>query len=915
MPHGAEEPLDEQDDEEGRAKTEPELRVIPGGKDAGFYLPDEPDLSPEALARAQGLEPVPAPSPEHNEATPESLLNSPYLRAARAQLVSAWADLRKYEHGLIGTAIGIVARKSKETARVRYEAAKQAYEQALREQAQEVEREFGAIEKAKALVSAMEQVTDARAEHVLADMGHESLRKLYQLWQKMGEMNVGNIEAVKNILARQEDDSVWKGKAKMVGRFIARGMSLRSAVGAAMVGSGFWLAYAGWRGASAAAGGAATHTLMREGLRAGSRELLAGSESKVRREYSEVELARMDDKELGGLLQAYGARLGFHGEKLQGNAQFERVRDAFLSRLAAVKENVEEREAEFEPAEEDVLEAVTARRDAMLSKLEDLSVSVEEELAKKETEDRRQRLIAAASALAISGAIMYWRGGSGGGVDAESARPIVRVAPVEPEIIPEPSTVEETAPVEMSPKLMRDAFGHAPEQTVAVEPAAFAEAPAPPTGEPVVPEAVAPVEAVPVSPVELPHGIQGVYEIKQGQGLLHAANEFQKSQHDAIVAGVKTQHPEWFAKGEDYAIRQWRMEQVRDHGGDIMAAGEKYTETLHPGAKIQLEFDDTGYPHLTSIEDKNITHHAEHLRPRAPETPAPKPELGFEKWGDNHPIRFSKDGVSGTLVPHGEDELGEFTLDIRDIHVDDRVVNRFLDPHFKQALAERFNVGDDPAALAVLEERAHELGRELAAREAAREYLSEHGAGSPAMAQELAREIDKTIQKAHWQFEDAQVFRPVSMSPKEAAAADIAAPLKPYAELYATGEGVGGASIRFPESWTSAQQEAARRLFTYHEGYVKELERQYETYLKESGSGPDAARLRDAVDTAREDLLTDGEHSTRAILRRLDKGEPLGDVPTIGLAAGKSTIEETMVEDARQSFKLWAEGPATAANK
>lgn len=913
-------------------------------------VPDNPDLSEEALARAQGLEPIPVPSPEHNKATPESLINAPYLRAARDQLVSAWADLRKYEHGLIGAARGIVARKSKETAQARYDAAQHAYQQALREQAQEVEREFGIIEKAKALVYAMEQVTDARAERVLADMGSEKLRKLYQLWQKMGEMNVGNIDAVKNILARQEDDGAWKGKAKAVGRFIARGMSLRTAVGSAIVGSGFWAAYAGWRMASGAATGVGTYTLAREGMRVGSRELLKGSEAKVRREYGEAELASMSDQQLGEIMQAYGARLGFHGEKLSGNTRFERVKNAFLSRFVAVKENVEEREVAYEPDEEEVLEAVQARRDAMVNRLEELSSGVEEELAKKEKEDRRQRLIAAASALAMSGAIMYWRGGVG----HHPAAPVHEV-----QVKPEVSAPHE---IEMSPKLVHDALhgesvpgttvaptasaieapvAPAPLETPAVhapvpppvEAAHAAEAAvAPPVEAPPVADAAhaAAVEAVP-APVELPHGVAGVYEIKSGQGLLHAANEFQKAQHDEIVAGIKTQHPEWFAKGEDYAIHRWRMEQVTNHGGSIGAAGEKYTEMFHPGAKVQLEFDENGYPHLNTVEDAKLVSHFDqaHFRPRVPE--APKADLGFEKWGDNHPIRFSKEGVSGTLVPYGEDDLGGFTLDVRDIHVDDHAVSRFLDPNFKEAIQARMHLEGDPAALGVATEAAQTMAKDVAAREAALEYLKDNNLSTSAMAQELRREIDETIQKAHWRFEDARVFRPVSLPLSEEAGAAAGAPAvggadADWEELQNIAEGKAVASdsitellkrqaeidpatvnpveLKFPLDWSAAQQEAARRVITYYQEIARSLENSVERYATGHAGDPLVEQLRERLSVAKAEALTDGEYSVQDMLKRMYNNKP-DKIPTVELVAGTSTVVGSARAEAGSIFDGW----------
>ncbi len=847
-------------------KTQPDLKLVPPLLEDGD-LPDEPDLNPEALARAK--------------ATPESLIDSPYLRAARNQLVSAWADVRKYEHGLTGAVRGIVARKSKETVQARYDAASHAYQQALREQAQEVEREFGVIEKAKALVSAMEELTDERAERVLADMKNENSHKLYQLWQKMGELNVGNIEAVKNILAQQEDDGVWKGKAKMVGRFIARGMSLRSAVGAAMVGSGFVAAYAGWRMASGAASGVGTYTLMREGMSAGSRELLAGSESKVRREYGEAELASMDDKDLGELMQAYGARLGFHGEKLSGNTRFERVKNAFLSRLELVHENVEERidtgwsEEPRTPEAKEKLEAMLEKKDAMLERLEGLSKKVEEELATKEKEDRRQRLIAAASALAVSGAIMYWRGGA----------------------VPEAST---PPPAEVA---------HA----------ATAEA-----------SSVA-AEAAP-SPAELPHGVAGVYEIKSGQGLLHAANEFQKAQHDEIVAGIKTQHPEWFAKGEDSALHRWRMEQVRDHGGSIGPDGEKLTEILHAGAKIQLEFDEHGYPQITTVEDTKLVSQYEQaqFRPRVDVAPASKPDYGFEKWTDDRPIRFSEPGTHGEIVAHQIDGSGELGVEIRGGYADDRPILRFLDPEYKESLSKHFGLERDEAAMDMLEQEARKAVKEYALREAALAHLNEQSMGNSGIADVLRRDMYNIVDSANKKFGDAQVFRSVSLPPEEAGAAGGAPSAgsadADFRELENIAEGktaashsivellkrqaeldpatVNPADLKFPTDWTSSQVEAARRVVTYHQEIVRAFEKQFGVYESEHAGDPLLEKLREKLGIAKTEALTYGEYSVHDMLKRMFENNP-GNIPTVTFASGTSTIEGSARAEAGSVFNEW----------
>lgn len=922
MPQREEVHLDEPHEPQRPTPSRPKLRVIKGGEPLQEGdSSDDLDLWKSALAHAHELEQAPVPSPEHNEATPESLINAPYLRAAREKLVSAWADLRKYEHGLIGAARGIVARKSKETAQAKYDEAQQAYQQALREQAQEIEREFGTIEKAKALVSAMEQTTDARAE--VAFGKNEISRKLYQFWQKLGELNVGNIEVVKKMLARQEDDGVWKGDAKWVGRFIARGMSLRSAVGAAMVGSGYWLAYIGWRGASAAAGGAGVHTFIREGLRVGSRELLEGSESKVRREYSEVELASMNDKELGKLMQAYGARLGFDGEKLQGNTRFERVRDAFLSRLRLVEENVQGRvdagwDTESQtPEEERALEAMMAKKDAMLERLDGLSQKVEQELAVKEKEDRRHRLIAAAGTLAFSGAIMFLRPGGIGG--AEETTPIVRTTEV-----PEPTPMVPAAEAVEAPQ---PEVGSVPEAGLA--PSVEGTAVAPPVEETVATTAQEAAKEAKVA---------GMYTIKEGQGLLHAANEFQKSQHDVIVSGIKTQHPEWFAKGEDYAIRQWRMEQVRAHGGDIAAAGEKYMETLHSGAKIQLEFDDKGYPHLTAVEDEHITHHAEQLRPHVeaahPSPPASGADLGFEKWGDNHPIRFSKEGVHGTLIPYRGVE-GEFVLDVRDIHVDDRAMNRFLDPNFKEAIKARMHLEDDPAALAVAVEAAQTMARDVAAREAALAYLQEQQPGPDlaGLTDELHREITEILEKTNWRFEDAQVFRSVSLPPEEVGAAVGAQPVESvdadWRELQDIADGkmppsdsivellkrqvevnpatVNPSELKFPLDWTTAQQEAARRVMTYHQEMARSLQKLFDSYATDHADDPSFAQVRERLNIAQETALkhddTDG-YAVQDLLKRIAENNP-GKIPTVDLVRGTSTIKDSALVESEGIFDGW----------
>ncbi len=133
-----------------------------------------------------------------------------------------------------------------------------------------------------------------------------------------------------------------------------------------------------------------------------------------------------------------------------------------------------------------------------------------------------------------------------------------------------------------------------------------------PKPETVVPETIVEVE-IPKSE------LAAVYEIRSGKGFLHGMNFFQRDPvlHDQIVTGLRTNHPEWSGMDDDTIIHKWRVDQAHGNGflyGQRGVNGEFYNKTLHEGAKINLEFDEKGYPQV-SVGKEHVTEHGMKFRP------------------------------------------------------------------------------------------------------------------------------------------------------------------------------------------------------------------------------------------------------------------------------------------------------------
>ncbi|PIR83180.1 hypothetical protein COU19_01835, partial [Candidatus Kaiserbacteria bacterium CG10_big_fil_rev_8_21_14_0_10_56_12] len=105
-----------------------------------------------------------------------------------------------------------------------------------------------------------------------------------------------------------------------------------------------------------------------------------------------------------------------------------------------------------------------------------------------------------------------------------------------------------------------------------------------------------------------PEGLAGVYEIQEGQGLLHAANHFQADPQlrPAMLASLKTAHPDWSNLSDDQVFHKWRVDEVQKFGVRIPKGGGEweYSKTLHTGAKIELVFDENG-PHM-QVADESV---------------------------------------------------------------------------------------------------------------------------------------------------------------------------------------------------------------------------------------------------------------------------------------------------------------------
>ncbi|MFH1789539.1 MAG: hypothetical protein ABH832_00495, partial [bacterium] len=129
-------------------------------------------------------------------------------------------------------------------------------------------------------------------------------------------------------------------------------------------------------------------------------------------------------------------------------------------------------------------------------------------------------------------------------------------------------------------------------------------------------------------PLSQPSESELTYEMQKNQGLLHSANHFQKQagMEQKLIKAIRATRPEWVEVAENpslnkfssdpdkFLLHRWRLDMVREHGGDITPQGETVTETLGTGAKVKLVFDDKGYPHLSTKDSAFVYKHDEMLR-------------------------------------------------------------------------------------------------------------------------------------------------------------------------------------------------------------------------------------------------------------------------------------------------------------
>ncbi len=149
--------------------------------------------------------------------------------------------------------------------------------------------------------------------------------------------------------------------------------------------------------------------------------------------------------------------------------------------------------------------------------------------------------------------------------------------------------------------------------------------------------------------------LAATYEIHGGKGFLHGMNSFQRDPilHDKIVVGVRASHPEWADKSDDFVVHKWRVEQAHGNGflyGQRGVSGEFHTKTLHDGAKINLAFNEKGYPEV-SVGKEHVTEHGLRYHPGADET--------VKMAGDvRDVVPDEKDVVSGVSKLKTDEVLG-----------------------------------------------------------------------------------------------------------------------------------------------------------------------------------------------------------------------------------------------------------------
>lgn len=129
------------------------------------------------------------------------------------------------------------------------------------------------------------------------------------------------------------------------------------------------------------------------------------------------------------------------------------------------------------------------------------------------------------------------------------------------------------------------------------------------------------------APAPLPDSPADQFTLNDKQGILHAANYFEK--HDAQLF-THDDGSAW-TKQE---IHNWRVQELKGMGFKIKGDYWGYPVTVHGGAKVELITDAQGKPHLHLVDDEHVTHHKNY------------------KWVDTEPGKHAAEKTVPTEPPH-----------------------------------------------------------------------------------------------------------------------------------------------------------------------------------------------------------------------------------------------------------------------
>lgn len=234
-------------------------------------------------------------------------------------------------------------------------------------------------------------------------------------------------------------------------------------------------------------------------------------------------------------------------------------------------------------------------------------------------------------------------------------------------------------------------------------------------------------------------------------------------------------------------------------------------------------------------------------------------------------VQFFAPGIRGeaVLLPHPD---GARTLELGHVMVESKYIAARIDPRLYGELEKQF--GTDEATIDFVRKEAERWVERFLAYEAL--VVDGEAKGDMALIAEAKAALERTRNEITLRFKGLSVLR------------TEAAVLAPEAVT----------------AWTPAQQEAARKVVEYHKSFATGLQAALDAYVNAHGDDPRLVELRAKVAAEQEKALQTDSYSVADIERRIAENDP-GTIPTVELAPGAQTVEESARTEAGQLFESW----------